>query len=1030
VTKDEIMVDQSALPLPDSCYRLLSLVAEKESKGETSQIKDIPVELTEDVLNLCRKQGLLKAWGRSTVTPLLQDIRRRVIPKAIRDAEVTSEELFVPDQVMRPHLLRLTQKGRECLAEYRLLRPQPPTVTPQPGAENGGADTASTPPGTKPNDRDADHNAKGTITSDASNSSPSAVDKLDRILARKALHTFTERLMRDFVKGVQVQSLMISDAEDYEDACNAFRPEMMRFAGAETSAVFDRFMTCALRLDNEVPRVFGPSKVPGRYTSRISLDIELRPDWQKQIRRVYLLARHTYQAWAKFVDLVRRKWPDLILELHGGAGEAPTPPTIKMKGEIMESFSDEPRGCQTGPCRLPNSAFSMLDRYPATPAGHIAFIEWVRDEVHLAADSKRNQAAKGYSNDTLARTVGAIKWPESQHRSAALRNVFPAAVDQIVQVLGQELNIGTVERLDELLRPAVKALREAWEQSRNDSASDPAQSPILPYWKDLSWSDGTPIGLDEGPQTLGDLLRSLERADDALRQCMAQVARNTPDASWWRMQAQTFRFRPNPDRSPGIDVLETLCHAEFSSELNLENTRRLRSKLILKAGLSPADVDSMTIQQAADAFRSALGKSDQGISRHGTSARDALTVALPTETDDAATTKPAHRTCRVFISYSHDSPEHCDQVLRLANALRNHGVDAELDRFHVRPPEGWPLWCERQLRPENDDFVLMICTRTYRDRVENKVSADEGRGVFWEGRIIYDYIYDAKGNTRFIPVLFVGGNMNYIPMPIRNHTRYQIGQLDLTDDGFQSLYRELTGQPAVAKPPLGHVVALATHPPSVAPLAPRAVETTFPTNAATGEKIGDEGKATCEATETEIIVEALQSAREVLSACEQENALGGPQLFLRAMAELWKSLAAAAKWGNPGQIDRKLRQFIGVYAAIPEPVAGLHAASYHELGLGIATRVAVAGANAAKAVTFLENGITAESLMSSGATDLAQAMALDEARSGFDANSLARNWERIRQAVRKIVTAFDAMYLSACIRDESVRAGRNTDVHS
>jgi hypothetical protein len=185
---------------------------------------------------------------------------------------------------------------------------------------------------------------------------------------------------------------------------------------------------------------------------------------------------------------------------------------------------------------------------------------------------------------------------------------------------------------------------------------------------------------------------------------------------------------------------------------------------------------------------------------------------------------------KIFISYSHDSDEHCERVLQLANALRSRGVDAELDRFHIRPPEGWPLWCEKQLRPENSDFVLMICTETYGRRVENKVDADEGRGVFWEGRIIYDYIYDTKGNTRFIPVMLSGANPDCIPLPIRNHTHYQVGRFDLMDDGYQGLYRELTGQPAVTKPALGQVVPLGSHPTTAtaAPLDPRPVETTFP----------------------------------------------------------------------------------------------------------------------------------------------------------------------------------------------------------
>ncbi len=151
-------------------------------------------------------------------------------------------------------------------------------------------------------------------------------------------------------------------------------------------------------------------------------------------------------------------------------------------------------------------------------------------------------------------------------------------------------------------------------------------------------------------------------------------------------------------------------------------------------------------------------------------------------------------------------------------------------------------------------------------------------------------------------------------------------------------------------------------------------------------------------------------------------------MFVRAMAELWKELGYASKWGDPRQIDRKLGKFVGLYAAIPEPVAGFRAASHHELGLGIATRVAVAGANAAKGAALLERGITSESLMNSGNTDVVEAMMFDEARSGgFDTDSLTRNWEAVRQAVRKIakVSDFDVMALSACIRDESVRAGRS-----
>jgi len=164
----------------------------------------------------------------------------------------------------------------------------------------------------------------------------------------------------------------------------------------------------------------------------------------------------------------------------------------------------------------------------------------------------------------------------------------------------------------------------------------------------------------------------------------------------------------------------------------------------------------------------------------------------------------------VFISYSHDSSEHCERVLALSDKLRSMGVDAEVDQYHVRPEHGWPRWCEERLRPENAKYVLVICTQTYRDRVENKVAADEGRGVFWEGGIIYEYIYGDKGNTRFVPVLFPGGQEGGIPRPLKSQTLYRINTFDMSDPGFERLYRELTEQPFVIKPDLGPKIVLGT----------------------------------------------------------------------------------------------------------------------------------------------------------------------------------------------------------------------------
>ncbi|MBV8440725.1 MAG: TIR domain-containing protein, partial [Hyphomicrobiales bacterium] len=157
----------------------------------------------------------------------------------------------------------------------------------------------------------------------------------------------------------------------------------------------------------------------------------------------------------------------------------------------------------------------------------------------------------------------------------------------------------------------------------------------------------------------------------------------------------------------------------------------------------------------------------------------------------------------VFISYSHDSTEHKDRVLELSNALRKNGIDSELDRYHVRPEQGWPRWCEARLRPANAKYVLVICTPTYRSRVENSVNSDEGRGVYWEGSLIYHYLYVAKENSRFIPVLLGDETEDGIPIPLQDYTRYRIKTFDRTDPEFERLLRELCGKPADSKPELG-----------------------------------------------------------------------------------------------------------------------------------------------------------------------------------------------------------------------------------
>ena len=162
---------------------------------------------------------------------------------------------------------------------------------------------------------------------------------------------------------------------------------------------------------------------------------------------------------------------------------------------------------------------------------------------------------------------------------------------------------------------------------------------------------------------------------------------------------------------------------------------------------------------------------------------------------------------KVFISYSHDTVQHQERVLGLADRLRGDGIDAEIDQYNASPPEGWPLWCERQI--EAADFVLMVCTETYHRRVKGDEQPGHGRGVVWEAGIIRQILYDAGAvGDKFVPVLFSDGSPEQIPRPIKGSSWHVVDR----EDGYESLLRRLTQQPAFARPALGAMRALPARP--------------------------------------------------------------------------------------------------------------------------------------------------------------------------------------------------------------------------
>lgn len=162
------------------------------------------------------------------------------------------------------------------------------------------------------------------------------------------------------------------------------------------------------------------------------------------------------------------------------------------------------------------------------------------------------------------------------------------------------------------------------------------------------------------------------------------------------------------------------------------------------------------------------------------------------------TSPTATRHPRVFVSYSHDSPEHKDRVLALCDKLRSHGIDARLDQYETSPAQGWPRWCTTQVR--DADFVLVACSEIYERRFRGVEESGRGLGVIWEGFVVTQDLYETGArNSKFVPILFPSARLEHVPDILRGVTRYEVG----TDEGYWRLYRHLTGQPETSAPPLG-----------------------------------------------------------------------------------------------------------------------------------------------------------------------------------------------------------------------------------
>ncbi len=151
---------------------------------------------------------------------------------------------------------------------------------------------------------------------------------------------------------------------------------------------------------------------------------------------------------------------------------------------------------------------------------------------------------------------------------------------------------------------------------------------------------------------------------------------------------------------------------------------------------------------------------------------------------------------KVFISYSHDSPEHKRWVSELAAKLRHNGIDAMLDQWDLGLGDDITRFMERGI--VNADRVLVICT----DKYLSKANANEG-GVGYERMIVNAELVQNLGTDKFIPIIRQTSEKEKTPTFLGTRVYADFSNDSQFDAESEKLIRDIHQTPIMEKPSLG-----------------------------------------------------------------------------------------------------------------------------------------------------------------------------------------------------------------------------------
>ena len=225
-------------------------------------------------------------------------------------------------------------------------------------------------------------------------------------------------------------------------------------------------------------------------------------------------------------------------------------------------------------------------------------------------------------------------------------------------------------------------------------------------------------------------------------------------------------------------------------------------------------------------------------------------------------------------------------VLSFVSSLRETGVDADFDLFHLHEPGiDWTRWGPAMVQERN--FVIVVPNTAWRERWQGQNQPTEGAGAVVEADTLKGLFTrdQRRFQERVVLVLLPGISDTVVPPDLHRLVRFKLDRIDAP--AIEPLIRLLTGQPQY---PLGEVGPIPFLPPETRERLHQLAQDT----AAPIEIEGETARSSISAVpgSIEIGLDLLETERRQVTSSASAS-----WRVLQAAHKDWNSVtAAAARW--------------------------------------------------------------------------------------------------------------------------------------